>query len=184
MELLDSKTLRSEGAKAGLVFGTISGGYIFLSQWLSGMGDVGGIINFILELGKIIGLILLMRHYMIAFNTIYDKVDRRQTFRFGLYTAFFSAMITAACAYIAYAYVFPTAIQDVMETARQMLGSKMDSNTVRALEEMENSFPTYAFVSYGLWCLLYGTLLSFILSRTLPEGMMMEDEEEDEEDDD
>ena len=42
MELLDSKTIRSEGAKAGLVFGTISGGYIFLSQWLSGLGDTGG----------------------------------------------------------------------------------------------------------------------------------------------
>ena len=184
MELLDSKTIRSEGAKAGLVFGTISGGYIFLSHWLSGMGDAGGIINFILELGKIIGLILLMRHYMIALNTIYDEVDRHQTFRFGLYTAFFSALITAACAYIFYAYAFPEAIQDVMETARQMMGSKMDSNTLRSLNDMENSFPTYAFVSYGLWCFIYGTLLSFILARTLPEGiMMMEEDEEDEEDD-
>ncbi len=184
MELLDSKTIRSEGAKAGLVFGTISGGYIFLSQWLSGLGDTGGIINFILELGKIIGLIFLMRHYMIALNTIYDEVDRRQTFRFGVYTALFSALITAACAFIAYAYVFPETVQQTLETVRQMLGSKMDSNTVRALEEMENSFPTYAFVSYGLWCLLYGTLLSFILSRTLPEGPMMEDDEDEEEDDD
>ena len=107
MELLDSKTLRSEGAKAGLVFGTISGGYIFLSQWLSGLGDTGGIINFILELGKIIGLIFLMRHYMIALNTIYDEVDRRQTFRFGVYTALFSALITAACAFIASHTYFP-----------------------------------------------------------------------------
>ena len=181
MELLDSKTIRSEGAKAGLVFGTISGGYIFLSQWLSGLGDAGGIINFILALGKIIGLIFLMRHYMIALNTIYDEVDRRQTFRFGMYTAFFSALITAACAYIAYAYVFPAAIEDVLETARQILGSKMDSNTARAFNDMENGFPTYAFISYGLWCFIYGTLLSFILARTLPEGMM---EEEDEEEDD
>lgn len=184
MELLDSKTIRSEGAKAGLVFGTISGGYIFLSQWMSGMGDAGGIINFILELGKIIGLIFLMRHYMIVLNTIYDAVDRRQTFRFGLYTSLFSALITAACAYIAYAYVFPAAVQDAMETARQMLGSQMDSNTVRAFNDMENSFPTYAFISYGLWCFLYGTVLSFILARTLPEGLMEEEDEEDEEDDD
>ena len=183
MELLDSKTLRSEGAKAGLVFGTISGGYIFLSQWLSGLGETGSIINFILELGKIVGLILLMRHYMIVLNDIYDEVDRRQTFRFGLYTAFFSALITAACAYIAYAYVFPETVQQTLDAVRQMLGSKMDSNTVRTLNEMENSFPTYAFVSYGLWCFLYGTLLSFILSRTLPEGIMMEEENEEEDDD-
>lgn len=183
MELLDSKTIRSEGAKAGLVFGTISGGYIFLSLWVSGMGDVGGIIDLILRLGKIIGLVFLMRHYMIALNTIYDEVDWRQTFRFGLYTVLFSALITASCAYIAYAYVFPASIHDVMETARQMIGSNMDSNTARSFNEMENDFPTYAFFSLGLWCLVYGIVLSFILARTLPEGTMGEDEEEEEDED-
>lgn len=181
MELLDNKTIRSEGAKAGLVFGTISGGYIFLSQWLSGIGDAGNTINFILQLAKIVGLIFLMRHYMLALNTIYDEVDRRQTFRFGLYTALYSAMITAACAYIAYAYIFPEAIKETMQAITQVFGSRMDSNMMRSLEMMESNFPMYAFVSNGIWCLLYGAGLSFILSRTLPEGIIVEEEEEEDE---
>lgn len=182
MELLDSKTLRSEGAKAGLIFGTLSGGYIFLSQWLSGMGQAAGIVNLILEVAKITGLIVLMRHYMLSLKTVYDGVDRGQVFRFGLYTAFYSAMITAACAYIAYAYVFPEAVAETMDVLRQSFGKMMDSNTLRSLELMENKFPLYAFFSNGIWCLLYGTVLSFILSRTLPEGTMTEEEEEEEDD--
>ncbi len=178
MELLDNKTLRSEAAKAGLIFGTISGGYIFLSQWLSGMGETGGIINFILEVVKVVGLIFLMRHYMIALRTIYDEVDRRQIFRFGFYIALFSSMITAACAYVAYAYIFPQAIKETMDVILQSFGSMIDSNTMRSLEQLESNFPMYAFVSNGIWCLLYGTVLSFILSRTLPDGEMVEDDED------
>ena len=165
MELLDNNTIRQEASKAGLVFGTVSGGYIFLSQWLSATGPVGSGVNLVLEAAKIVGLILLMKHFMMLLSSLYEAVSSRQTLRFGIYTAFFSALITAACAYIAYAYVYPDAAAKATDIIYEIYGSSMDSNTRSVLQTMENDFPMIAFASNFAWCFLYGTVLSLILSR-------------------
>ena len=165
MELLDNPTIRQEASKAGLVFGTVSGGYIFLSQWLSAAGPAGSGVNLVLEAAKVVGLILLMRHFMILLSSLYEAVSSRQTLRFGIYTDFFSALITAACAYVAYAYVYPDAAAKATGIIYEIYGPSMDSNTRSALQAMENNFPMIAFASNFAWCFLYGTVLSLILSR-------------------
>lgn len=181
MDLLDNKTLSSEGAKAGLIFGTVSGAYIFLAQMLQNLGQTGAIITYILSIAKLVGLIWLMRFYMTRLNEVYDEVDWKQTFCFGLYTAFFSALITAACAYMAYAYVYPTLAQQSLEAVIQAYGNNIDSNTQNEMMKMIEHFPLISFFTYFIWCYIYGTMLSLFLAKRVSNNNTTEIEEDENE---
>ena len=44
----------------------------------------------------------------------------------------------------------------------------LDSNSMAMLEKMEDAYPQIAFFSNLIYCFLYGTVLSAILSRNIP----------------
>ena len=44
----------------------------------------------------------------------------------------------------------------------------MDSNTINALDKVEAIMPQMIFFSNLIYCFLYGTVLSAILSRNIP----------------
>ena len=50
----------------------------------------------------------------------------------------------------------------------QMYSGMLDSNSLTMMENMRASYPQIAFFSQLIYCFLYGTLLSFILSRYIP----------------
>ena len=45
----------------------------------------------------------------------------------------------------------------------------LDSNSMSMLEKMEEDYPQISFFSTLIYCFLYGTVLSAILSRNIPE---------------
>jgi hypothetical protein len=50
----------------------------------------------------------------------------------------------------------------------QEMSSLMDSNTAEMMEKTFDNLPQYMFFANLIYCFLYGTVLSAILSRNIP----------------
>ena len=169
MEKIDSKILSSEAARVALIFGAISGGYIFLNSALALAGSalLVNILSIIIWAGKLVGCILLMRFFMKRLMGSYEGVTRKNLLSYGTLIALFSAIITAACSYIAVQYVFPGQTKEVFDSVLQASNGMLDSNSLAMVEQMEGSFGTISLVSNLIWCFLYGWILSAIMSGSL-----------------
>ena len=169
MEKISSKIISSEAARVALVFGAISGGYVFISGAIAQAEStlLLNILSIILWAGKLVGCILLMRFFMKRLMAAYDGVTRQNLLGYGTLIALFSAIITAACSYIAMQYVFPDQIKDAMDSFLQGYSGMMDSNSLDAIEKMEGNFGVISLVSNLIWCFLYGWILSSIMSNSL-----------------
>ena len=62
----------------------------------------------------------------------------------------------------------PDLISQQIDAAMKIAGSSMDSNTINALDKAEAIMPQVIFFSNLIYCFLYGTVLSAILSRNIP----------------
>ena len=62
----------------------------------------------------------------------------------------------------------PDLISEQMDAVMQVYGKMLDSNSLRALDQMIASLSEYTFFSNIIYCTLYGTVLSAILSRRIP----------------
>ena len=51
----------------------------------------------------------------------------------------------------------------------QVYSKMLDSNSIAALEKMMGKMSYISFFSNLIYCTLYGTILSFILSRNIPQ---------------
>ena len=86
MEKIDSKILSSEAARVALIFGAISGGYIFINSALTQSGNalLTNIASVILWAGKFVGCILLMRFFMKRLMRSYEGVTRQNLLGYGV----------------------------------------------------------------------------------------------------
>jgi hypothetical protein len=88
--------------------------------------------------------------------------------RLGLYGALFSALIVAAYSFANLEFINPDFVKEQMNAVYEVYGSLMDSNTMQVMETFENKLPIYSFFSNLIYCFLYGTVLSAILSKNIP----------------
>ena len=167
METIDKNTIVNQAGKAGAVFGTISGAWIFLSIWMAG-NPIAAKISVLLDLAKTVGLVFLMIFFMKKLVADYSGVTNRETRSFGRWTVLFSALITAIATFIAYEFAFPDYAATTMDGVWQMLGSSLDSNSRSMLESYENNFSVITSISGFAWCVLYGLVLSRIVSANVP----------------
>ena len=169
MEKISGKIISSEAAVAALFFGLISGGYIFINNYMVGLDAqiLAGAVGIILWLAKFVGCILLMRFFMKKLMRSYDGVERNQLLGYGTLIALFSSIITAACSYVAVQYVFPDITKTAFDTMYQSMGAMLDSNSTAMLEKMETHYASISLWANLIWCFVYGWLLSVIMSSTL-----------------
>ena len=163
METINSKIIRSESSKAALLFGLISGGYILITCLLANT-SVGGIINYILQIGKIVGCILLMKYCMTKLKSSYEGVEKKELIKYGILIALFSAIITAIVSYCTYKYIFPDIITTAMDSIYASLQSGLDSNSLAIMQSMEQNMPSIQMIGQLVYCFLYGWILSLILA--------------------
>ncbi|MBP5571482.1 MAG: DUF4199 domain-containing protein [Bacteroidales bacterium] len=169
MEKISGKIISSEAAGAALVFGAISGGFIFINNLLAGLElqILGSVLGIILWLAKFVGCILLMRFFMKKLMASYEEVGRNQLLGFGTLIALFSAIITAACSYIAVEYVFPEMTKTAFDTMYQSMGAMLDSNSMAVMEKMESHYGMISLWGNLIWCFIYGWILSAIMAGSL-----------------
>lgn len=161
-----------EASKAGLALGLVSTAYLFITTFLSG-AEMSPFLNmtisFLLWAVKFTACIWLMMKFMRRFAGRNAGADNSSTFRFGVITALLSALIYAAASFANVAYISADLYSEQMNLTLQQMAPMLDSNTMEQMDEMLGIMPQLTFFSSLMYCFFYGTILSFILSRSIPD---------------
>ena len=158
--------LWNKAGAAGAVLGLTSVAYMFASRFFYGTGTSAAATAavFAMWAAKFIGCIWLMKFFMRKFASEHDA-DSGAAFRFGMAAAACSALIYAAASLADALFIHPDMIHEQIELTVREYGSLLDSNTMSALGTVEAVMPQIMFFSNLVYCFVYGTVLSAILSR-------------------
>ena len=175
--------LWNSAAKSGLALGLVSSAYLFINQWTAEIGAplLSGILTFVLWAAKFGGCIWLMMYFMKKFVAENTEADNSTSFRFGVASALLSAIIYAAFSFANTAYFSADMIAENMDTVMQAYSQFMDANTLSRMDEMISKMPQITFFSNLIYCFVFGTILSLILSRNIPNRNPFVDYKADEE---
>ena len=175
METISGKAIWNEATKAGLMFGLVSVAYNYISIYLGSLVGSSFLLNFfasvgvwLLRVAKIVGLILLMRACMTRLTRNYSEVTNGDTFLLGIAISALSAILVAGFTLLDCTVLLPTHYQDVMNLVMAELQPSMDANLRSAMEDVLSNFSGIMFWSTLFYCILYGVILSRILSRRIP----------------
>ena len=165
-----ARTVWSKAGVSGAALGLVSGAFLFLGHAANSIGAPAAAISvsFVLWLVKFIGCILLMRYFIKKFCAGYPAATNRDSFRFGMATAALSALIYSAIYLADILFVSADLFETQMAEAISTYSPMLDSNSLAMLEKMEGSYPQISFFSNLIYCFLFGTVLSAILSRDIP----------------
>jgi len=158
----DKKTLWNEAAIAGLVLGIVPSIYLYLS------GIVGSMISILLWLVKFAGCIWLLRFFLLRFSNSNPDADNSDVFKFGMLTAFLSALLYSAFNMAYMMFISPDTITEAFDTIMENYSSLLDSNSREEIEAMMPKLPTISFFGNLIYCTLFGIILSAIFSREIP----------------
>ncbi len=167
---LTARIIWSRACISGAVLGVFSGIFIFLNQAAGSIAApvVASSLSFVLWLVKFAGCILLMRFFMKKLCKDFGEATNSDTFKFGVMTAFLSALILSAASLANILFISPELFESQMAAVIQSYSSMLDSNSMSMIEKMQDSYPQISFFSNLVYCFLYGTVLSAILSRNIP----------------
>ena len=172
-ESYSKKDFWDGAGKAGLVLGLVPIVYMLIEQLLlqDAAQKLGALptslITFVLWAAKFAGCILLMRWFMRLFAAKHDGLTRREAARYGTAIALTSALIYSAFVLAWSKFIDPEMFSRAVEQAAEQYSSFMDSNTMEMMEQMQGKMPVIAFFSNFIYCFLYGSILSSILSSKI-----------------
>ena len=109
-----------------------------------------------------------MRFFMKKFVSENPEADNSRTFRLGAAMAALSALVFAAYTLADVAFISADYYAEQMDTLMQQMGPMLDSNSLSQADNVMQNLPQIAFFSNLIYCTLYGTVLSAILSRNIP----------------
>ena len=164
---LDNKTLWNEAGRVGFVFGGFSSLCLLLKE---GAGLTGS--NFLVTAAAIIlwaveffGCILLMKKYMLDLRDKFDDVTVFDAYRFGRRVALLSGLILAAVDAVLIMKMPQDTVTSVMSELSAAMPAGLGHVSEDDLGRLVDKLPLYTFIGQWLYCFLYGSLLSAILSR-------------------
>ena len=163
---LDNTRLWNEAAKAGLLFGLVSVSCLALKELagMSGSTFLSQAAFIVLWAVEFFGCILLMKKYMLDLRDKFDGVSMVDTYRFGRRVGLLSGLIFAA----ANAILIIKTPQETITGALTEISASLSS--LGGLSEDEvgrlvDKLPLYTFIFQWIYCFLYGSVLSAIMSR-------------------
>lgn len=166
------KDLWDAAGKAGLVLGLVSSVYVVITYLLSKLSGSTGtallvtVLNFLLWAAKFGGCIYLMKLFMTKYAAAHPGLDNSDTFRFGMVTALLSALIFAAFDLAYVTWIAPDTYAQAIETAAEAYGNILPAESIEAMQEI--NMGQVSFFTNLIYCFLFGTVLSAILSRNIP----------------
>ena len=161
----------NSAGKAGLILGLTSTAFLFISQLLGQVEIpvfVNSILSFVLWTAKFIGCIWIMKFFMKQFTAENEEATNSNTFRLGMAMAILSALVYSAFAFANVAFISPDLFTEQMDAMMQQMAPMMDSNTMSVMETYMENLAQITFFTNLIYCFIYGTVLSFILSRNIP----------------
>ena len=176
MNIMEQNTLKKNmwdvAGIAGLALGTVSTVYLFAGQWLA--GDLAPavlwqqVVAMILWAVKLVVCIWLMKFFMTRFASEHDGIDNKTVFRMGMMTALLSAVMYSAIYLANMLYISADFYERTFQTMIQQMSPVMDSNSLTMMEKLIGNMPQLMFFYNIIYCFLFGTVLSAILSRSIP----------------
>ena len=167
------KNMWNTAGKAGLVLGLYTTVFLFISQML-GQTEIPAFLSIaftlLLWVAKFVGCIALMIFFMKKFASENEGITYTHTFRMGVVTALLSALVYSAFTFANTAFISPELFEGQMDAIMQEMAPMMDSNTQNVVGKYLENLPQITFISNLIYCFLYGTVLSFILSRNIPKN--------------
>ncbi len=169
-EEISTKAIWNKAGISGAALGLISTAFMFITQAMgtSVTGFWALALSSVMWAAKFGGCIWLMMFFMKRLCREFDNVTGAETFKFGMATALLSALIYSAAYLANVTFIFPDIIEETFNTVLLSSAGMLDSNSMAMMEKMQENFPQTAFFSNLIYCFLYGTLLSSILSRIIP----------------
>ena len=160
--------------KAGLVLGAVSSVYMLVSQLLADAASTTGtafllsLVSLLLWAAKFVGCILLMKFFMkkYASASATVKVTNNDTFKFGMGVALLSAIVYSAFYFAYVSFIAPDTFDTAMNMMYEQYSSMMTSDAMDAMESINLERASFFFNL--IYCFIFGTILSAILSRNIP----------------
>ena len=168
---MNQKTMWHNAGIAGLALGGVSTVYMFGTQLMTQAGMSGFLLmafNTLLWIAKFGGCIWLMMYFMKKFAAENTEVENSDTFKFGMASALLSALIFSAASFANVAFISADMFAEQFDTMLQQLAPMMDSNSLASMDKIIGSLPQITFFSNLIYCFIFGTVLSAILSRNIP----------------
>ena len=168
---MNNKIIWNTAATAGLALGAVSTICMFVGQFLStqelsaGATSLFGLVLWLAETGGCIWLMAFFMKKMVKEN---DGVTNSQTFKMGLATAFLSGLLFSAATFANIAFISADYYTENVYTLRQQMSASLDSNSLAAVEKVLDYLPQISFFSTLMQCVIFGTIVSAILSRSIP----------------
>ena len=162
---LDNTLLWNEAAKAGALLGLVSISCLVLKE-LAGMSGSAFLVQaaaIILWAVEFFGCILLMKKVQLDLREKYEAVKMEDTFRLGRRAAMLSGLLLASAQALIILYMPQETMDTLVSEVSQAMS--MTSSQMEQVEGMLDKMPLYTFVFQWLYCFLYGTALSSIMSR-------------------
>ena len=162
---LDTTLLWNEAAKAGALLGLVSISCLVLKE-LAGMSGSAFLVQaaaIILWAVEFFGCILLMKKVQLDLRDKYEAVKMEDTFRLGRRAAMLSGLLLASAQALIILYMPQETMDTLVSEVSQAMS--MTSSQMEQVEGMLDKMPLYTFVFQWLYCFLYGTALSSIMSR-------------------
>ena len=155
---------------AGLMLGMISSANMFIGQYISTLELSKTMITLVgglLWCAETAGCICLMYFYMKKFALEFPSEDRKTVHHLGVAIAFFSALLYAAMTFANIAYFSADYFAEAYQQVIQAASSSLDSNSRALMVKFMDNLPQIAFFSNLIYCFIFGTIVSSILSRTI-----------------
>ncbi len=162
---LDNTLLWNEAAKAGLLFGLVSVSCLALKELatLSGSTFLVQAAAIVLWAVEFFACILVMKKVQLDLRDKYEGVKMADTFVLGRRAALLSGLLLAS----AQALIIMHMPEETMD---QLVGAVSEAMPMSASqkEQMDgvlDKLPVLTFLFQWMYCFLYGTILSSIMSR-------------------
>lgn len=171
MDATVKKSLWNHAGTAGLLLGLISTASMCIGQYMAtlklsaGITMVVGAVTWMAETG---GCIWLMWFFMKKFSAACPSAGNSDTFRMGMATAFLSALVYSAASFANLAYISADFYAEQYGILMQQMAPMMDSNSKEVMRKMLDMMPQITFFSNLIYCFLFGTVVSAVLSRSVP----------------
>ena len=152
------------------MLGMISSANMFIGQLLSTLQMSKLIITAtggLLWLAETVGCIGLMYFYMKKFSTQFPSESRKKVYHLGMAIAFFSALLYAAMTFANIAYISADYFAETYQQIIQSAAPSLDSNSRTLLVKLMDNLPQISFFSNLIYCFIFGTIVSSILSRII-----------------
>lgn len=162
---LDNTLLWNEAAKAALALGAVSVGCLLLKElaFLSDSTFLQPAASIILWVVEFFGCILLMKNLMLRLRDRHEGTTFQDTYVFGCRAALMSGLLLATAQALIVMYMPAEDINSLVDQAMQTMslsGSERDQ-----VESVADKLPLLIFFFQWLYCFLYGSVLSSLLSR-------------------